>query len=64
VARHHRAPYAVYAGFNERVPVWGVSPPRRLQPSPLHLIVRSLAPEVDQRALRLGTFEFLDFDAY
>jgi hypothetical protein len=62
--RFHRAPYAVYAGFNEHVAVRGVHPPRRLQPSPLHLIVRSLSDEVEQSTLRLGTFEFLDMDAY
>jgi hypothetical protein len=62
--RFHRAPYAVYAGFNEHVRVRGFQPPRRLQPSPLHLILRSFSPTVDQDALRLDTFEFLDMDAY
>jgi hypothetical protein len=64
VCRFHRAPYAVYAGFNRHVPVRGVQPPRRFQPSPLHLILRHLDPSVDQDALVLDTFEFLDFDAY
>jgi hypothetical protein len=62
--RFHRAPYAVYAGFNARVQVRGVQPPRALQPSPLHLILRSLSPAVDQDTLALDTFEFLDMDAY
>jgi hypothetical protein len=62
--RHHRAPYAVYAGFNARVKVRGVQPPRRLQPSPLHLILRSLSPTVDHDSLTVDTFEFLDMDAY
>jgi hypothetical protein len=62
--RFHRAPYAVYAGFNEHVRVGGIRPPRRLQPSPLHLILRSFTPAVDQGGLRLDTFEFLDMDAY
>lgn len=62
--RFHRAPYAVYAGFNARVHVRGIQPPRRLQPSPLHLILRSLSPAVDQETLALDTFEFLDMDAY
>jgi hypothetical protein len=62
--RFHGAPYAVYAGFNDHVKVSGVRPPRRLQPSPLHLILRSFTPEIDQDALRLDTFEFLDMDAY
>jgi hypothetical protein len=64
VCRFHRAPYAVYAGFNRHVPVRGLQPPRRLQPSPLHLILRELDPAVDRDALVLDTFEFLDFDAY
>jgi hypothetical protein len=62
--RFHRAPYAVYAGFNARVKVRGIQPPRKLQPSPLHLILRSLSPAVDQAALTVDTFEFLDMDAY
>jgi hypothetical protein len=62
--RFHRAPYAVYAGFNARVAVKGIQPPRKLQPSPLHLILRSLSPEVDQESLAIDTFEFLDMDAY
>ena len=62
--RFHRAPYAVYAGFNSRVRVRGVQPPRRLQPSPLHLIERSLSPAIDQETLAVETFEFLDMDAY
>ncbi len=64
ICRHHRAPYAVYAGFNAHVKVHGVRPPRRLQPSPLNLILRALAADVDQDALVLDTFEFLDLDAY
>lgn len=62
--RFHRAPYAVYAGFNAHVTVRGIQPPRRLQPSPLHLILRSLSPSVDQEPLAIDTFEFLDMDAY
>jgi hypothetical protein len=62
--RFHRAPYAVYAGFNARVHVRGIQPPRTLQPSPLHLILRSLSPDIDQDTLALDTFEFLDMDAY
>jgi hypothetical protein len=62
--RFHRAPYAVYAGFNARVQVRGIQPPRKLQPSPLHLILRSLSPAINQDALTLDTFEFLDMDAY
>jgi hypothetical protein len=62
--RFHRAPYAVYAGFNAHVTLGGIRPPRRLQPSPLNLILRSLSPAVDQGPLAIDTFEFLDMDAY
>ena len=62
--RFHRAPYAVYAGFNAHVRVRGIQPPRRLQPSPLHLILRTLSDQVDQTTLEVDTFEFLDMDAY
>jgi hypothetical protein len=62
--RFYRAPYAVYAGFNRRVRIRGVQPPRRLQPSPLNFILRSLAPAINQDALAVDTFEFLDMDAY
>jgi hypothetical protein len=46
------------------VNVRGVRPPRRLQPSPLHLILRSLTDDVDQETLAVDTFELLDMDAY
>lgn len=62
--RFHHAPYAVYAGFNAHVMVRGMQPPRRLQPSPLNLIIRSLSPTIDQGPLMIDTFEFLDMDAY
>lgn len=62
--RHHRAPAAVYAGFNAHVPVRGLRPPRKLQPAPLNLLFRSLSDEVPQETFALDTYEFLDFDAY
>ena len=62
--RAQRAAFAVYAGFNGSVRVRGVRPPRRLQPSPLNLIIRRLEPELDQDAIELDTFEFLVMDAY
>ncbi|MEM7139958.1 MAG: hypothetical protein AAF548_02935 [Actinomycetota bacterium] len=64
ISRHHRAAFAVYAGFNGSVAVRGIRPPRRLQPSPLNLIIRNLDPAIDQNAIDLDTFEFLDMDAY
>jgi hypothetical protein len=62
--RHHRTPIALYAGYNEHVPVRGVRPPRRLQPAPLYLLVRALRDGVDQDAVVLSTYEFLDIDAF
>jgi len=60
----HRAPYAVYAGINRKVRVRGIRPALRLQPSPLHLIIRHLDPAVDQDLIDLDSFELLDGDAY
>jgi hypothetical protein len=62
--RFHRAPFAVYAGFNRHVHVGGVAPPRRLLPAPLNLIYRSLSPEAPKETITFDTFEFLDMDAY
>ena len=64
ICRAHGAPLAVYAGFNSRVTVQGVHPPRRLQPAPLNLIYRSLTDAAPKLGFRLDTFEFLDMDAY
>ena len=62
---HHRAPLAVYAGFNARIRVGGVPLPMRLRPSPLNLILKSLDERVlPQAGFELATFEFLDSDAY
>jgi hypothetical protein len=60
----HGAPAAVYAGWNAHVPVRGVRPPRRLQPSPLNLVYRSTSPERPVETFVLDTWEFLDMDAY
>ena len=59
-----RSAFAVYAGFNASVRVGGIAPPRRLQPSPLNLVIRSYGTSIDQEGLKLDTFEFLDMDAY
>ena len=64
ICRYHGAPMAVYAGFNARVQLRGMAPPRRLQPSPLNLIYRSLTDKAPKQGFRLETFEFLDMDAY
>ncbi len=62
--RWHRAAFAVYAGFNGSVEVRGITPPMRLRPSPLNLVVRRLDPMIDDDSIVLDTFEFLDMDAY
>jgi len=62
--RHHRAPGAVYAGFNARVRVRGVRLPLKLRPVPLNLLYKSLSEDVPQDGFELDTYEFLDMDAY
>jgi hypothetical protein len=62
--RHHRAPAAVYAGFNARVRVRGVQLPLKLRPVPLNLLYKSLSDDVPQDTFELDTYEFLDMDAY
>lgn len=64
VAASHRAAFSVYAGFNARVRLRGVRPPRRFQPAPLNLIFRPLPGAIPAASFRLESFEFLDMDAY
>ncbi len=62
--RYHRTPIALYAGYNEHVRVRGIRPPHRLKPAPLYILVRALRDGVDQDAVVLSTYEFLDIDAF
>jgi hypothetical protein len=64
VCRFHRAPAAVYAGFNRWVRPPGVRLPERVRPVPLNLMVRTLVDEVPQDGFVLDTFEFLDMDGF
>lgn len=64
IVRWHRSAFAVHAGFNPAVTVRGIKPPRRLQPSPLNLIVRSLNPALDNTGIDFDSFELLDMDAF
>lgn len=64
VCRFHRAPAAVYAGWNRHVRVRGVPVPERARPVPLNLMFLSLVPEIRHDILTLDTYEFLDADAY
>ena len=61
---HHRAPGAVYAGFNARVRVRGIRLPLKLRPVPLNLLYKSLSDDVPQDGFELDTYEFFDMDAY
>jgi len=60
----HRAPAAVYSGFNRLVTVRGVPAPERLKPSPLNLEICSLSDRIRQDTFTLDAYEFLDMDAY
>ncbi|MCC5950454.1 MAG: hypothetical protein JJU45_00005, partial [Acidimicrobiia bacterium] len=62
--RHHRAPLAVYGGFNRLRGLRGWPLPDRLRPAPLNLMVYCLDPRLDQDTFMLDTFEFLDMDAF
>lgn len=62
--RFHRAPAAVYAGFNRYVRLQGAPAPERLKPAPLNLEICSLSDHIRQDEFHLDTYEFLDMDAY
>jgi hypothetical protein len=64
ICKYHRAPAAVYAGFNANVPVKGFRLRQDRLPSPLNLLFLSTSTYVDTDTFRFETFEFLDFDAY
>jgi hypothetical protein len=64
ICKYHRAPAAVYAGFNANVPVKGFKLRQDRLPSPLNLLFLSTSDAVDTDTFRFETFEFLDFDAY
>ena len=68
LATHHCTPLVLHWGANPSVRFLRVSIPRRLQPSPLVLVVHPFAdngvPRFDAGALSITGFEFLDFDAY
>jgi len=68
LASHHRTPLVLHWGANPSVRFLGITIPRRLQPSPLVLVVHPFAdngvPRFDPRSLSITEFEFLDFDAY
>jgi hypothetical protein len=62
--RHHRTPLALHGGTNEHVVIRGFEPPKRIRPAPLFMLVRQLDGTIDQDAVELTTYEFLDVDAF
>jgi hypothetical protein len=68
LARHHRTPFVIHWGANPGIRFSGIRVPRRLQPSPLGIVLHRLSPAGGSRigddGISLTSFEFLDFDAY
>ena len=68
LARHHRTPFILHWGVSPHLVGTGVVLPRRLMPSPLSLVLHVFddagVPRLDEGALAVTSFEFLDFDAY
>lgn len=61
---HQRAPFVVHWGRNPFLRVRGLRLPQEKMPSPLSLVLHRLRPGFDEDGFSLGSFEFLDFDAY
>ncbi len=61
---HHRTPFVVHWGRNPFIRLRGVRLPQDRMPSPLALVLHRLRPGFDEEGFALGSFEFLDFDAY
>lgn len=62
--KFHRAPVALYVGWNAHVPVKGFRLKKEWLPSPLALVFLANSEKVDQDSFTFDTFEFLDFDAF
>jgi hypothetical protein len=61
---HHRTPLVVHWGLNPILRVRGIRLPQDKMPSPLAIVLHRLRPTFDEEGFELGSFEFLDFDAY
>ena len=61
IAKYHRTPFITYWGKNQHFEMNGIKVPRKLQPSPLDLVVYFF--EKNNNFL-LNEFELLDFDAF
>jgi hypothetical protein len=68
LARHHRTPFVLHWGANPGIRFSGLRVPRRLQPSPLGLVLHRLSTgdgsPIGDDGITPTSFEFLDFDAY
>lgn len=64
LAVRHRTPLVVHWGQNPHLRVRGVKLPEAKLPSPLSLVLYGLDDGFDEGGFALGSFEFLDFDAY
>ena len=61
VAKHHRTPFIIYWGENQYFEMKGMRIPRKIQPSPLELVLHFFEKKHD---FQLSGFELLDFDAF
>ena len=61
VAKHHRTPFIIYWGENQYFEMKGIKIPRKIQPSPLELVLHFFEKKHD---FQLTGFELLDFDAF
>lgn len=61
---HHRTPLVVHWGKNPMLHIRGIRLPQEKMPSPLTIVLHGLRPSFDEAGFELGSFEFLDFDAY
>lgn len=60
IAGYLKTPFLLYGGFNKNFTMRGINIPRKLLPSPLNLLVKSL----NATSFKLSVFELLDFDGY
>ena len=68
LARHHRTPLVIHWGANPDIRFTGIHIPRRLQPSPLGIVLHLLDTDgkspIGDDGITLTSLEFLDIDAY
>ncbi|MSO60247.1 MAG: GNAT family N-acetyltransferase [Ilumatobacteraceae bacterium] len=64
LVRHHKTPIVFHWGINPLLAGRGVPLPKRLQPSPLEVVLHVFDESQDSSDISLDSFELLDFDAY